>query len=310
MDVYKTQRRGGRGISGMTRRDEDFVSDLYVCSTHDYLMFFTNKGKVYRMKGYEIPESSRAGRGTNVVNLLPLEKDEKISSVVKTSDIQDESKYFVMVTRKGIIKRTQFNAYTNVRKSGLIAITLDEDDELAWVKITDGSSRLIIATKDGMSICFSEEDARVIGRTARGVRAIALEEGDHVIGMAVADEGDSILTVSQSGLGRRTSAQEYRLQSRGGKGLRNYYCDKNGPVAGFCAVDEDQDIILITDSGIVIRIPADQISAQSRYAGGVKVMRLDDQTKVIGIAAVEKEEESPEGTQEGEETVSQEEPLS
>ncbi len=310
VDVYKTQRRGGRGISGMTRRDEDFVSDLYVCSTHDYLMFFTNKGKVYRMKGYEIPESSRAGRGTNVVNLLPLEKDEKISSVVKTSDIQDESKYFVMVTRKGIIKRTQFNAYTNVRKSGLIAITLDEDDELAWVKITDGSSRLIIATKDGMSICFSEEDARVIGRTARGVRAIALEEGDHVIGMAVADEGDSILTVSQSGLGRRTSAQEYRLQSRGGKGLRNYYCDKNGPVAGFCAVDEDQDIILITDSGIVIRIPADQISAQSRYAGGVKVMRLDDQTKVIGIAAVEKEEESPEGTQEGEETVSQEEPLS
>lgn len=310
VDVYKTQRRGGRGISGMTRRDEDFVSDLYVCSTHDYLMFFTNKGKVYRMKGYEIPESSRAGRGTNVVNLLPLEKDEKISSVVKTSDIQDESKYFVMVTRKGIIKRTQFNAYTNVRKSGLIAITLDEDDELAWVKITDGSSRLIIATKDGMSICFSEEDARVIGRTARGVRAIALEEGDHVIGMAVADEGDSILTVSQSGLGRRTSAQEYRLQSRGGKGLRNYYCDKNGPVAGFCAVDEDQDIILITDSGIVIRIPADQISAQSRYAGGVKVMRLDNQTKVIGIAAVEKEEESPEGTQEGEETVSQEEPLS
>ncbi len=310
VDVYKTQRRGGRGISGMTRRDEDFVSDLYVCSTHDYLMFFTNKGKVYRMKGYEIPESSRAGRGTNVVNLLPLEKDEKISSVVKTSDIQDESKYFVMVTRKGIIKRTQFNAYTNVRKSGLIAITLDEDDELAWVKITDGSSRLIIATKDGMSICFSEEDARVIGRTARGVRAIALEEGDHVIGMAVADEGDSILTVSQSGLGRRTSAQEYRLQSRGGKGLRNYYCDKNGPVAGFCAVDEDQDIILITDSGIVIRIPADQISAQSRYAGGVKVMRLDDQTKVIGIAAVEKEEESLEGTQEGEETVSQEEPLS
>ncbi len=310
VDVYKTQRRGGRGISGMTRRDEDFVSDLYVCSTHDYLMFFTNKGKVYRMKGYEIPESSRAGRGTNVVNLLPLEKDEKISSVVKTSDIQDESKYFVMVTRKGIIKRTQFNAYTNVRKSGLIAITLDEDDELAWVKITDGSSRLIIATKDGMSICFSEEDARVIGRTARGVRAIALEEGDHVIGMAVADEGDSILTVSQSGLGRRTSAQEYRLQSRGGKGLRNYYCDKNGPVAGFCAVDEDQDIILITDSGIVIRIPADQISAQSRYAGGVKVMRLDDQTKVIGIAAVEKEEESLEGTQEGEETVSQKEPLS
>lgn len=300
VDVYKTQRRGGRGISGMTRRDEDFVSDLYICSTHDYLMFFTNKGKVYRMKGYEIPESSRAGRGTNIVNLLPLEKDEKVSSVVKTSGIKDEGKYFVMVTRKGIIKRTEFNAYTNVRKSGLIAINLDEDDELAWVKITNGSSNLIIATKNGMSICFNEEEARAIGRTARGVRAIALEEGDCVIGMAVADEGDSILTVSASGLGRRTNAREYRLQSRGGKGLRNYYCDKNGPVAGFCAVDDNQDILLITDSGIVIRTMADQVSLQSRYAGGVKVMRLDDTTKVIGIAVVEKEAD-------GEETLSGEE---
>lgn len=294
VDVYKTQRRGGRGISGMTRRDEDFVSDLYICSTHDYLMFFTNKGKVYRMKGYEIPESSRAGRGTNIVNLLPLEKDEKVSSVVKTSGIKDEGKYFVMVTRKGIIKRTEFNAYTNVRKSGLIAINLDEDDELAWVKITNGSSNLIIATKNGMSICFNEEEARAIGRTARGVRAIALEEGDCVIGMAVADEGDSILTVSASGLGRRTNAREYRLQSRGGKGLRNYYCDKNGPVAGFCAVDDNQDILLITDSGIVIRTMADQVSLQSRYAGGVKVMRLDDTTKVIGIAVVEKEADGEE----------------
>lgn len=294
VDVYKTQRRGGRGISGMTRRDEDFVSDLYTCSTHDYLMFFTNKGKVYRMKGYEIPESSRAGRGTNIVNLLPLEKDEKVSSVVKTSGIKDEGKYFVMVTRKGIIKRTEFNAYTNVRKSGLIAINLDEDDELAWVKITNGSSNLIIATKNGMSICFNEEEARAIGRTARGVRAIALEEGDCVIGMAVADEGDSILTVSASGLGRRTNAREYRLQSRGGKGLRNYYCDKNGPVAGFCAVDDNQDILLITDSGIVIRTMADQVSLQSRYAGGVKVMRLDDTTKVIGIAVVEKEADGEE----------------
>ena len=294
VDVYKTQRRGGRGISGMTRRDEDFVSDLYTCSTHDYLMFFTNKGKVYRMKGYEIPESSRAGRGTNIVNLLPLEKDEKVSSVVKTSGIKDEGKYFVMVTRKGIIKRTEFNAYTNVRKSGLIAINLDEDDELAWVKITNGSSNLIIATKNGMSICFNEEEARAIGHTARGVRAIALEEGDCVIGMAVADEGDSILTVSASGLGRRTNAREYRLQSRGGKGLRNYYCDKNGPVAGFCAVDDNQDILLITDSGIVIRTMADQVSLQSRYAGGVKVMRLDDTTKVIGIAVVEKEADGEE----------------
>ena len=292
LDVYKTQRRGGRGISGMTRRDEDFVSDIYTCSTHDYLMFFTNKGKVYRIKGYEIPEGSRTSRGTNVVNILPLEQNEKITCVIKTSDIAAENKYYVMVTRNGIIKRTEYNAYINVRKSGLIAINLDEGDELAWVKITNGSDDLILATRNGMSIRFNEEDARSMGRTARGVKAIALDEGDQVVGMVVAEEGKDILTVSQSGLGRRTDVSEYRIQTRGGKGLRNYYCDKNGPVAGFEKVDSENDIILITDSGIIIRIPADQISKQSRYAGGVKVMRVDEETSIIGIVAVEKEEES------------------
>ena len=292
LDVYKTQRRGGRGISGMTRRDEDFVSDIYTCSTHDYLMFFTNKGKVYRIKGYEIPEGSRTSRGTNVVNILPLEQNEKITCVIKTSDIAAENKYYVMVTRNGIIKRTEYNAYINVRKSGLIAINLDEGDELAWVKITNGSDDLILATRNGMSIRFNEEDARSMGRTARGVKAIALDEGDQVVGMVVAEEGKDILTVSQSGLGRRTDVSEYRIQTRGGKGLRNYYCDKNGPVAGFEKVDSENDIILITDSGIIIRIPADQISKQSRYAGGVKVMRVDEETSIIGIAAVEKEEDS------------------
>ena len=297
LDVYKTQRRGGRGISGMTRRDEDFVSDIYTCSTHDYLMFFTNKGKVYRIKGYEIPEGSRTSRGTNVVNILPLEQGEKITCVIKTSDISAEDRYYVMVTRNGVIKRTEYNAYTNVRKSGLIAINLDEGDELAWVKITDGHSDVVLATRQGMSIRFHEEDARSMGRTARGVKAISLEAEDQVVGMVVlsADQtaGD-ILTVSQSGLGRRTDSEEYRLQTRGGKGLRNYYCDKNGPVAGFEMVDDQTDIILITDSGIIIRIPADQISKQSRYAGGVKVMRVDDQTSIIGIAVTEKEEESEE----------------
>ena len=297
LDVYKTQRRGGRGISGMTRRDEDFVSDIDTCDTHDYLMFFTNKGKVYRIKGYEIPEGSRTSRGTNVVNILPLEQGEKITCVIKTSDISAEDRYYVMVTRNGVIKRTEYNAYTNVRKSGLIAINLDEGDELAWVKITDGHSDVVLATRQGMSIRFHEEDARSMGRTARGVKAISLEAEDQVVGMVVlsADQtaGD-ILTVSQSGLGRRTDSEEYRLQTRGGKGLRNYYCDKNGPVAGFEMVDDQTDIILITDSGIIIRIPADQISKQSRYAGGVKVMRVDDQTSIIGIAVTEKEEESEE----------------
>lgn len=297
LDVYKTQRRGGRGISGMTRRDEDFVSDIYTCSTHDYLMFFTNKGKVYRIKGYEIPEGSRTSRGTNVVNILPLEQGEKITCVIKTSDISAEDRYYVMVTRNGVIKRTEYNAYTNVRKSGLIAINLDEGDELAWVKITDGHSDVVLATRQGMSIRFHEEDARSMGRTARGVKAISLEAEDQVVGMVVLSPDETagdILTVSQSGLGRRTDSGEYRLQTRGGKGLRNYYCDKNGLVAGFEMVDDQTDIILITDSGIIIRIPADQISKQSRYAGGVKVMRVDDQTSIIGIAVTEKEEESEE----------------
>ena len=295
-DTYKAQRRGGRGISGMTRRDEDFVTDLYTCSTHDYLMFFTNMGKVYRIKGYEIPESSRASRGTNIVNILPLENGEKITSVVKTSVLEDVNKYLVMVTRNGIVKRTEFNAYTNVRKSGLIAINLDEGDELAWVKITGGDDLVIVATRNGMSICFKEGDARAIGRTARGVRAIELDESDTVVGMAVVGEGECTLTVSESGLGRRTNYDEYRVQTRGGKGLRNYYCDKNGPVAGFCSVDDQHDIVLITDSGVIIRIPSEQISMQSRYAGGVRVMRVDDETKLIGITVVEKqgEEESAE----------------
>ena len=303
LDVYRTQRRGGRGISGMTRRDEDFVSDIYTCSTHDYLMFFTNKGKVYRIKGYEIPEGSRTSRGTNVVNILPLEQNEKITCVIKTSDIAADDRYYVMVTRKGIIKRTEYNAYVNVRKSGLIAINLDEGDELAWVKITEGHDQLILATRDGMSIRFDEQDARAMGRTARGVKAISLEGDDQVVGMVVAQEGKDILTVSEAGLGRRTDLSEYRIQTRGGKGLRNYYCDKNGPVAGFDKVDDENDIILITDSGIIIRIPADQISKQSRYAGGVKVMRVDEETSIIGIAAVEKEDEE-------QQTVSQPEAIS
>lgn len=298
VDVYRTQRRGGRGVSGMTRRDEDFVTDIYACSTHDHLMFFSNKGKVYRIKGYEIPEGSRTSRGTNVVNLLPLEQGEKITCVIKVTDISDDGKYFVMVTRNGIIKRTEFNAYTNIRKGGLIAINLDDDDELAWVKVTDGDSKLIIATRQGMSICFHETGARCIGRTARGVKAITLEGDDKVVGMVVVDEDKMILTVSESGQGRRTSPSEYRLQSRGGKGLRNYYCDKNGPVAGFDNVDDESDLIVITDIGIIIRIPANQISTQSRYAGGVKVMKVEEETRIIGIATVESEGENEDDSNE------------
>ena len=290
-DTYKTQHRGGRGISGMTRREEDFAESMFVSKSHDYLMFFTNFGKVYRIKAYEIPESSRTAKGTNIVNILELDEGEKISSVIRVPfDEENEGKNLVMVTKKGIIKRTALEEYKNVRKSGLIAINLDEDDELSWVRLTNGNDKLVLATKYGMSIAFEESDARLIGRTARGVKAISLDEGDEVAGMCVFAEGETLLTVSETGLGRRTEFSEYRTQSRGGKGTRNYYTDKNGLVAGIRSVKDDEDVILITDDGIIIRIPAEQISIQSRYAGGVKVMNLSEDSKVVTMAIAPKEE--------------------
>ena len=291
MDTYRTQRRGGRGISGMQRRDEDFVQELFVCKTHDYVMFFTSKGRVFRLKCYEIAESSRASKGTNIVNLLQLEQGEKVTSVIKITDFDEENKFLVMITKEGIIKRTELSAYKNVRKSGLIAINLDENDELTWVKLSDGSSDIIVATKNGVAIRFNENDARPLGRTARGVKSISLDEDDTVVGMAVVKDGDKILTVSENGKGRRTDVSEYRLQSRGGKGVKNYYTDKNGNVAGVAVVSEEHDVILISDDGIIIRIPAEEIAAQSRYGSGVIVMRLAENSKVVTLSAAPKEDE-------------------
>ncbi|MEG1964874.1 MAG: DNA gyrase subunit A [Oscillospiraceae bacterium] len=291
MDTYKTQRRGGRGISGMQRRDEDFVQELFVCSTHDYVMFFTSRGRVFRLKGYEIAESSRNSKGTNIVNLLQLETDEKITSVIKVDEFDDE-RYLVMITRQGIIKRTELSAYSNVRKSGLISINLDEGDELAWVKLTNGKSDVIVATKKGMAIRFDENDARPLGRTARGVKAINLDEDDIVVGMAVPRENATLLTVSESGLGRRTELEEYRPQSRAGKGSINYKIAKNGLVAGIAIVEEDDDVIMISDDGIIIRIHSNEIASQSRYGGGVRVMRINGEGRVVTLAATPREEES------------------
>jgi len=290
MDSYRTQRRGGRGISGMTRREEDFVEELFVCSTHDYVMFFTSKGRCFRLKGYEVGEGSRTSRGTNIVNLLQIDADEKVTSMIKVSEF-DEDQFLVMVTRKGIIKRTPLSQYRNVRKGGLIAIGLDEDDELAWVRLTDGSSELIVATRQGMAIRFNEQDARPLSRTARGVKAITLDEGDEVIGMARVRDGALVLTVSENGLGRRSDIGQYRLQSRGGKGIRNYYVEKNGMVAGVKMVDEDDDIIMITDDGVIIRIPVSEITVQSRYGGGVRVMRVAQDSRVVTLARTPKDEE-------------------
>ena len=293
--TYRSQHRGGRGISGLSTRDEDFVENIFVTSSHNFILFFTNKGKVYRIKGYEIPEGSRSSRGTNVVNILPLEQEEKITCVIKTGDIAAEDKYYVMVTRHGVIKRTEYNAYMNVRKSGLIAINLDEGDELAWVKITGGSDDIILATENGMSIRFNEQDARSMGRTARGVKAITLEEGDEVIGMVVAEAGKDILTVSRSGLGRRTDLSKYRLQSRGGKGLRNYAVSgKTGKVVGIRAVDADDDIMLISSDGIIIRMQLDAIPLIGRSTQGVRLMRLQPDVSIVNFAVTERAAEEPE----------------
>ena len=308
MDVYRQQRRGGRGISGMTRRDEDFVEEMFTCSTHDYVMFFTSKGKVFRLKAYEIGESSRASRGTNVINLLALEEGEKITAMIR-ADMSHEDGYLVMVTTQGIIKRTKVQEYRNVRKSGLIAISLDEGDQLGWVCHTDGQQQVLVATRDGQAICFDEKDARVVGRTARGVRAIALQEGDQVVGVEIPREGATLLTVSDRGLGRRSQPSEYRVQNRGGKGIRNYYTDgKNGKVAGIKMVDEGDDVILITDDGIIIRIPASDVAIQSRYGGGVRTMRVEETSRVVAMARVPHESEEPqEGLEEPQSEESSEE---
>jgi len=301
LDEYKLQKRGGRGIKGMTRREDDVAETMFMCSTHEYVMFFTTKGRTYRLKGYEIPEGSRTSKGINVVNILPLEQDEKISAMIRVPKIEDE-KYLCMVTRKGIIKRTALNEYKNVRKKGVIAINLDRDDELAWVKLTDGNSDLLVATKKGMSIRFNEKDCRPIGRTARGVKAITLGSGDSVIGMSVLREGGKILTVSESGFGRRSDESDYRRQSRGGKGLINYKTKKFGEVAAIRVVDDTDDIIIISTDGIIIRIPANDIRECARPSKGVIVMKVNEGEKVATLSRTPSEPEGEDSDEEKEET--------
>ena len=301
VDTYKAQNRGGRGIMGMSRREEDVAKTMFSCSSHDVVFIFTNKGKVFKKKAYEIPASSRTGKGMNVVNLLPLEKDETVSAMVKIPE-DENRKYLCMVTKKGIIKRTDINEYNHIRQSGIIAINLDEGDELAYVEITDGQRKLVVATHDGMSICFDESDARLIGRTARGVRAISLAEGDYVVGFAASLEGYTLLTVSETGFGRKSSFDDYRVQSRGGKGLINYRTAQYGKVAMIAPVTEEEDVIMITSDGIVIRTHVDQISTFLRPSKGVKVMRVNDGEKVATISVVDRFEEELEDAEENEAT--------
>ena len=295
MDTYHTQRRGGKGISGMNRREEDVATDMFISGTHDCVLFFTNLGKVYRLKCYEIPEGSRASKGMNINNLLPLSTDEKVTSMIRVPENGDEDMYLVMITKKGIIKRTATKDFYTNRKGGLIAIDLDEDDELTWVRLTDGNSELLAATRNGMAIRFNESDVRAMGRSARGVKAITLRDDDCVIGMSVLREGAYILTVSETGYGRLSKLSDYRIQSRGGFGLTNYHTDKFGKVAAIKAVDLDDDIILISDNGVIIRIEASSIRICARPSKGVIVMKTTDDSKVATLARAPHEDPDDNG---------------
>lgn len=289
-DTYSVQHRGGRGITGMTTREDDAVENMFVCSSHDYIMLFSNLGRMYRIKAYEIPEGSRTAKGMNIVNILPLMPEEKITIILPASEL-DEERFITMVTKKGIIKRTKLSEFRHTRKSGIIAISIDEDDELTFVKLTNGDDNLLIATKKGMAIQFNENGVRAMGRGARGVKAITIREDDEVVAMEVTDENTRLLTITETGYGRVSPISDYRLQSRGGKGLINYRVDKYGDVAAVLEVTDNDDIIMIASNGILIRIFSGDISTFARPSKGVRVMRVGEGEKVLSVAVTEHSEE-------------------
>ncbi len=297
LDIYRNQRRGGKGIIGINTKEEDFVEDVFTTSTHHYFLFFTNKGKLYKLKGYQIPESGRQARGTAIVNLLQLENDERITKVIPIKEFDDD-KYLVMLTKNGLIKKTSLIEYES-NYTGLIALTLKENDELIDVKYTDGEENIIIATRQGMAIHFNEKDVRETGRTAQGVKAINLNREDIVIGMGVDSEGEALLIITDNGYGKRTSLQDYRLQNRGGKGLITArITEKNGLLAGIKVVDNEHDLIIITGEGMIIRTSVREISSISRNTLGVKIINIKEGDKVVSLARISPEEEEDEKKEE------------
>lgn len=290
LDTYQAQNRGGRGVQGMTQKDDDFTEELFVGSTHDYMLFMTDQGRVYRLKGYQVPEGSRTAKGSHIVNMLQLQEGEKVTLMLQQSAKADEDNtYLTMVTRQGLIKRTPLSQFRNIRKAGLIAIGLNEGDALVWSHLTGGNDEIIVATHDGAAIHFTESGARSMGRTGHGVRVIKLREGDYVIGAGVCRPGATVLTITEEGKGRRSRIDDYRITKRGGLGIRNY---AKGGVAAIKIVDETDDLILISANGILIRIHASDINVQSRYGSGVRVMRMSEGDKVAMVARVDRDNDA------------------
>ena len=291
---YAAQSKGGQGRKGMTTREEDSVENVFTSSTHDMILFFTDAGKVYKKKGYQIPESGKTAKGTNIVNVLQVENGEKVHVMLHVEQTEEES-YLTLITRKGTVKRLALSSLKNIRQSGIRAITMDEDDQLVEVRQTDGKQRILIATRDGMAVCFDENDVRVMGREAYGVRGIKLREGDYVVGAAVAEEGKTVLTITENGYGKRTPVEEYRITNRGGLGIKNYMVtEKTGPIVGIKVVDGTEDLMVVTAAGILIRTHVDAIRVAGRATQGVIVMRFKEAgDRVISLALAERQEEEP-----------------
>ncbi|MBQ1228447.1 MAG: DNA gyrase subunit A, partial [Firmicutes bacterium] len=303
VDTYKSQKRGGKGVTGITTRENDFVKNMIMTSTHDYLMFFTNTGKAHKIKAYEIPEAGRTAKGIPVVNFLSMMQRERVTAVIPIQEFA-EDKYLIAVTKQGTIKKTALSNFDTNRKTGLIAMNLAEGDELIGIKQTTGKNNVIIVTKQGKCICFSEDDVRPMGRIAGGVRAIKLENDDEVVAMELVEPGQELLVVTKKGFGKRTKATDYKVQVRGGKGLLTYdkaKFKKTGELVGAMVVDEDDDILLISSEGVIIRIPAKEISRLGRATQGVKIMNVADDVNIIAMAKVIKDDEL-DGEEKSEET--------